>query len=193
MKLKKLVSEAGIDPSTHFYGNEDKCNNEDVSLTDSPNLTSVSERLTVKMSETKLIEKPGDVNDNCSAAAAKGVSIESPKTILDLKASQSSTDLEDGNEQTDIFHDASENINESDSERTCSLIDKALEKHVTDNGAASSTEDELKCKLSSENKNEDKEATTDSVLPIEEDSLDDSFKEKANEEMMEKDLPQDKN
>ena len=190
-KLKKLVSDADVDLSAYSYSNESKCDSGDSSPTSFSNPAPCLDRLTEKIPVTKLSEAPCDTTNKCGGQEDdKGMDVELPVTSIDKIVSQSSTELEEKAETIDIFHDAAETINESDSQLANPPTDITHIQTTTDTDPAGLNEDKFEDKLSPVLNVDEEDETLGTDLPVEADDLEHSFKEKANEEIMEKDLPE---
>ena len=182
VKLKKVVSSVDIDhssASSSYYGSKDESASPPINVS-SP--AQCLDRLTEKLSTSMLPE----TTSTCDTVNTAAKSDDSPRLSLVNIEEKISKESEEKTEGLEVFHDASESINQNDNENTEPKIIAASPKAVTDTELAESTkEDDL---TSTEVKRDDKNKSCPGATFDKNDDTEESFTEKANEEVMEKDL-----
>ena len=183
VKLKKVVIDSKISSSTHSYSNEPKGEGSSDSPISFNNPEPCLDRLTENIPKMQL-HTPSSSNLNNES----NENIDSPRTSVDHSGLKSATDLDEKTDGNDVFHDASETITDEQSIInpiliTTSPVSPAEENRT--NVMIETEKDELDPVVASE----EIKVSSEANLPTEADETDESFHEKANEEVMEKDLP----
>ena len=183
VKLKKVVTDSKISSSTHSYSNEPKGGRSSDSPISFNNPEPCLDRLTENIPKMQLHTSSSsnlnnESNENIDA-------YDSPRTSVDHLGLKSATDLD---EKTDVFHDASETITDEQTSIdpisiTTSPASPAEENHT--NVVIDTEKDESDPVVASE----EIKVSSETNMQTEADEIDESFHEKANEEVMEKDLP----
>ena len=174
------MNDSKISSSTHSYSNEPKGEGSSDSPISFNNPEPCLDRLTENIPKMQL-HTPSSSNLNNES----NENIDSPRTSVDHLGLKTATDLDEKTDGNDVFHDASETITD---ERTInnpisiesSPVSPAEQNHA--NVMRKTKEDEVVA-------SEEIKASSETNLQTEADETDESFHEKANEEVMEKDLP----
>ena len=143
------------------------------------------------MSSTELESPSSDMKCNVRKSDTNTEGTELPRISIDNLEAKSCAGSDGKTDSLEVFHDASETMNEAISDKSDSLIDIASAQPSTDVDPTSDSENGSKTSasplpiLSGEKPTVDIISTDDRYTTI----TDESFTEKANEEIMEKDLP----
>ena len=177
------MNDSKISSSTHSYSNEPKGEGSGDSPISFNNPEPCLDRLTENIPKMQL-HTPSSSNLNNES----NENIDSPRTSVDHSGLKSATDLDEKTDGNDVFHDASETITDEQSIInpiliTTSPVSPAEENRT--NVMIETEKDELDPVVASE----EIKVSSEANLPTEADETDESFHEKANEEVMEKDLP----
>ena len=180
VKLKKVVIDSKISSSTHSYSNEPKGEGSSDSPISFNNPKPCLDRLTENIPKMQLHTSSSSNLNNES-----NENIDSPRTSVDHLGLKSATDLDEKTDGNDVFHDASETITDEQTINNpisieTSPVSPAEENHA--NVMRKTKKDEVVA-------SEEIKVSSETNLPTEADETDESFHEKANEEVMEKDLP----
>ena len=177
------MNDSKISSSTHSYSNEPK----DEGSSDFPISFNNPEPCLDRLTENKpKMQLRTSSSSNLNNESNENIeAYDSPRTSIDHSGLKSTTDSDEKTDGNDEFHDASETIND---ERTInnpisiktSPVSPAEENHA--NVMRKTEKDEVIA-------SEEIKVSSETNLPTEGDETDESFHEKANEEVMEKDLP----
>ena len=183
VKLKKVVIDSKISSSTHSYSNEPKGEGSSDSPISFNNPEPCLDRLTENIPKMQLHTSSSSNLNNESNENIEAY--DSPRTSIDHLGLKSATDSDEKTDGNDVFHDASETITDEQSINNpisieTSPVSPAEENHA--NVMRKTKKDEVVA-------SEEIKVSLETNLPTEADETDESFHEKANEEVMEKDLP----
>ena len=183
VKLKKVVIDSKISSSTHSYSNEPKGEGSSDSPISFNNPEPCLDRLTENIPKMQLHTSSSSNLNNESNENIEAY--DSPRTSIDHLGLKSATDSDEKTDGNDVFHDASETITDEQTINNpisieTSPVSPAEENHA--NVMRKTKKDEVVA-------SEEIKVSSETNLPTEADETDESFHEKANEEVMEKDLP----
>ena len=141
------------------------------------------------MSSTELQLPSSDTKINYRKSDTNVEGIELPRISIDNIEAKSCTESDEKTDSIEVFHDASETMNEADSDKSDALIDMASAHPTTDVDPTTDSENDSKTNVLPVPIPSEEKVTLDIISPVKNDETDESFTEKANEEIMEKDLP----
>ena len=174
------MNDSKISSSTHSYSNEPKGEGSSDSPISFNNPEPCLDRLTENIPKMQLHTSSSSNLNNES-----NENIDSPRTSVDHLGLKTATDLDEKTDGNDVFHDASETITDEQTINNpisieTSPVSPAEENHA--NVMRKTKKDEVVA-------SEEIKVSSETNLPTKADETDESFHEKANEEVMEKDLP----
>ena len=177
------MNDSKISSSTHSYSNEPKGEGRSDSPISFNNPEPCLDRLTENIPKMQLHTSSSSNLNNESNENIEAY--DSPRTSIDHLCLKSATDSDEKTDGNDVFHDASETITDEQTINNpisieTSPVSPAEENHT--NVMSKTKKDEVVA-------SEEIKVSSESNLPTEADETDESFHEKANEEVMEKDLP----
>ena len=177
------MNDSKISSSTHSYSNEPKGEGSSDSPISFNNPEPCLDRLTENIPKMQLHTRGSSNLNNESNENIEAY--DSPRTSIDHLGLKSATDSDEKTDGNDVFHDASETITDEQTINNpisieTSPVSPAEENHA--NVMRKTKKDEVVA-------SEEIKVSSETNLPTEADETDESFHEKANEEVMEKDLP----
>ena len=193
--MKKIVNDANVDVSIHCANPEDKNESGSISPLSFGNPEPCLDRLTENKSAHKLTDTPSDSPQSISKQGSTEASEESecPKISIDKLSLKDCTEFDDKTDAVDEFHDAIESVNEGVSRTSTSSVELSTLQPEIGVSPPTSTKDDVNNGATSLPKLEEQQTAIETISPVEAtDEAEDSFHEKANEEVMEKDLPDKK-
>ena len=173
------MNDSKISSSTHSYSNEPKGDSPISFNNPEPCLDRLTENIPkMQLHTSSSSNLNNESNENIEA-------YDSPRTSIDHLGLKSATDSDEKTDGNDVFHDASETITDEQTINNpisieTSPVSPAEENHA--NVMRKTKKDEVVA-------SEEIKVSSETNLPTEADETDESFHEKANEEVMEKDLP----
>ena len=177
------MNDSKISSSTHSYCNEPKGEVRSDSPISFNNPEPCLDRLTENIPKMQLHTRSSSNLNNESNENIEAY--DSPRTSIDHLCLKSATDSDEKTDGNDVFHDASETITDEQTINNpisieTSPVSPAEENHG--NVMRKTKKDKVVA-------SEEIKVSLETNLPTEADETDESFHEKANEEVMEKDLP----
>ena len=187
--MKALVSTVDIDDAVLPYNKDSKNGSSSTSPVLFSNPEPCLDRLTKTVSSPKLEITRSDTKDNDRRCETNIEGMELPRISIDNLEVKSCTESDEKTDSLEVFHDASETVNEAESDKSDAQIDMPSVHPTIDLYPTSDSENVSKTSVSSVPILSEENVTLENTAPVRGDETDESFTEKANEEIMEKDLP----